>query len=98
MLYNNLIKKEDWPFFDSLDGELNNKYQNNNSVDERYFLICDCCYWCTSYLPDFVNEIKAHFDSCPMCNQKIKSMHISEKVLDSKHIQNIMTESENWIN
>ena len=35
MLYNNLIKKEDWPFFDSLDGELNNKHQNNNSVDER---------------------------------------------------------------
>ena len=74
------------------------KRQNHNFDDGRCFLICDCCYWCTSYLPDFVNEIKAHFDSCPMCNQKIKSMHISEKHLDSKHIQNIMTESENWIN
>lgn len=58
---------------------------DTNNIDE----------WIT---PDFVNETKAHFDSCPMCNQKIKSMHISEKVLDSKHIQNIMTESENWIN
>ena len=35
-----------------------------------------------------------------MCNEEIKSMYISEnasKRLDSEHIQNTMTQSENWV-
>ena len=44
-------------------------------------------------VPDFVNDIIQHFDNCPMCNEELKSMFISEnasKRIDSKHIQHIV--------
>ena len=53
-----------------------------------------------SYLPDRENDTIEYFDNCPVCNEELESMFISEnasKRLDSKHIQNIMTESENWV-
>ena len=75
-------------------------YDKNDFIDKRHFLVCDCCYWCSSYLPDLENENDEYIDNCPMCNEKIKIMFISEdksQKLDAKHIQNIMTESENWV-
>ena len=75
-------------------------YGKNDFIDKRHFLVCDCCYWCSSYLPDLENENDEYIDNCPMCNEKIKTMFISEdksQKLDAKHIQNIMTESENWV-
>ncbi|MGA8842972.1 MAG: hypothetical protein WB511_05250 [Nitrososphaeraceae archaeon] len=75
-------------------------YDKNDFIDKRHFLVCDCCYWCSSYLPDLENENDEYIDNCPMCNEKIKTMFISEdksQKLDAKHIQNIMTESENWV-
>lgn len=96
MLYNNLIENEDWSY---VDRELV-KRQNYSYFDEKSFLICNCCYWCSSYLPDFVNDIMQHFDNCPTCNGEIKSMLISEnasKRLDYKHIPNIVTNSEIWV-
>ena len=97
MLSNNLIENEDWSFVDS---ELISKQQNDSYFHEKSFLICDCCYWCCSYLPDFVNDIMQHFDNCPKCNGRITSMLISEnasKRFDYKHNQNIVTNSENWV-
>ena len=76
------------------------KRQNHNFDDGRCFLICDCCYWCSSYLPDFKNDMIQHSNNCPKCNGEITSMLISEnasKRLDYRHIQNIMTDSENWV-
>jgi len=67
-------------------------YVKNENIDKRNFLVCDCCYWCSSYLPDLENENDEYFDNCPMCNEEIKSMFISENAsygLDSKHIQHI---------
>jgi hypothetical protein len=96
MLSNNLIENEDWSY---VDRELV-KRQNYSYFDEKSFLICNCCYWCSSYLPDFVNDIMQHFDNCPRCNGEIKSMLISEnasKRLDYKHIPNIVTNSEIWV-
>jgi hypothetical protein len=96
MLSNNLIEKEDWSY---VDRELV-KRQNDSYFNGKSFLICNCCYWCSSYLPDFVNDIMQHFDNCPRCNGEIKSMLISEnasKRLDYKHIPNIVTNSEIWV-
>jgi len=57
MLCNNLINDEDWSFFASLERKPYNKHQKNNYA-ERYFLMCQRCYWCSSYLPclDYDNE------------------------------------------
>jgi hypothetical protein len=53
-------------------------------------------------LPDIENDNDNddYIHNCPVCNEKIKSMNISENAsnkLDSKHIENILTESENWV-
>ena len=100
MLLDNLIKSEDLSYIVAFDRELIKKRQNYSYFDEKSFLICNCCYWCSSYLPDFVNDIMQHFDNCPKCNGEIKSMLISEnasKRLDYKHIPNIVTNSEIWV-
>lgn len=97
MLSNNLIENDDWSY---IDRELVSKRLNGSYFEKKSFLICDCCYWCSSYLPDFVNDIMQHFDNCPKCNGGITSMLISEnasKRLDYKHIQNVLTDSENWV-
>jgi hypothetical protein len=68
-------------------------YVKNENIDKRNLLVCDCCYWCSSYLPDLENDILEYFDNCPMCNEEIKLMFISEnasKRIDSKHIQHIV--------
>ena len=102
MLSNNLIKNEDWSYNVNFGSELVNKRQNDSYFDEKSFLICNfyCCYWCSSYLPDFKNDMIQHSNNCPKCNGEITSMLISEnasKRLDYRHIQNIMTDSENWV-
>jgi hypothetical protein len=74
-------------------------YVKNENIDKRNFLVCDCCYWCSSYLPDLENENDDYIDNCPVCNEKIRAMFISEdksQRLDAKHIQKIMTKSDNW--
>ena len=83
-----------------IDIESVGNYNKNEFINKRRLLICGSCYWCSSYLPDFVNDLMQHFDNCPKCNGEIKSMLISEnasKRLDYKHIQNIVTDSEIWV-
>jgi hypothetical protein len=77
-------------------------HDKNDYINKRRFLVCDNCYWCLSYLPDLENDPIEYFNKCPKpkCNEKIKAMFISEKAserVDSEHVQNIMTESENWV-
>jgi hypothetical protein len=73
----------------------------NDYINKRHLLVCDNCYWCLSYLPDLENDEIEYFHNCPKCNnEKIKLMYISDNAsegLDSRHVQNIMTESENWV-
>ena len=43
-------------------------------VEQKYFLICNSCFWCASY---FKNRIS--FSTCPVCiNGKIDCMPIGE--------------------
>ena len=75
-------------------------HDKNEYVNKRHLLVCTRCCWCLSYLPDLENDTIEYFDNCPMCNEEIESMFISEnasKRLDSKHIQNTMTQFENWV-
>ena len=75
-------------------------HDKKDYINKRRFLVCDNCYWCLSYLPDLENDPIEYFNKCPKCNEKIKAMFISEKAserVDSEHVQNIMTESENWV-
>ena len=68
-------------------------HNNNEFINKRRLLICGSCYWCSSYLPDLENDTLEYFDNCPMCNEEIKSMFISDnasKRIDSKHIQHIV--------
>ena len=76
-----------------IDIESVGNYNKNEFINKRLLLICGSCYWCSSYLPDFENDILEYFDNCPMCNEEIKLMFISEnasKRIDSKHIQHIV--------
>ena len=52
---------------------INSKLCQNENIDKRNFLVCDCCYWCSSYLPDLENENDDYIDNCPVCNEKIKA-------------------------
>lgn len=75
-------------------------HDKKDYINKRRFLVCDNCYWCLSYLSDLENDPIEYFNKCPKCNEKIKAMFISEKAserVDSEHVQNIMTESENWV-
>lgn len=76
-----------------IDIESVGNHNKNEFINKRRLLICDSCYWCSSYLPDIENDILEYFDNCPMCNEEIKSMFISDntsKRIDSKHIQHIV--------
>ena len=69
------------------------------NIDKRNFLVCDCCYWCSSLLPDLENENDDYIDNCPVCNEKTRAMFISEdksQRLDANYIQKIITKSDNW--
>jgi hypothetical protein len=44
---------------------------------QRYFMICQTCFWCASYtgIIDIMNELS--FERCPICNDnKIESLPI----------------------
>jgi hypothetical protein len=76
-----------------IDIQLVGNHNKNEFNNKRRLLICGSCYWCSSYLPDLENENDEYFDDCPMCNEEIKSMFISDnasKRIDSKHIQHIV--------
>ena len=65
-------------------------YVKNENIDKRNFLVCDCCYWCSSFLPDLENENDDYIDNCPVCNEKTKATFISEdksRRLDAKYLQ-----------
>ena len=53
-------------------------YVKNENIDKRNFLVCDCCYWCSSFLPNLENENDDYIDNCPVCNEKTKALFISE--------------------
>ena len=75
-------------------------HNKNDYVNKRRLLVCNNCYWCLSYLPDLENDTIEYFDKCPKCNEEVNAMYISEKAsenVDIKHVQNIVTESENWV-
>ena len=43
-------------------------------LKERYFLICQSCFWCASYLESEITDTK-----CPLCDQgKIDCMSVGE--------------------
>jgi len=48
-------------------------------INQRHLLLCDNCYWCLSYLPDFENNTIQHFWKCPKCRKYLRRMYISEK-------------------
>ena len=52
-----------------METELINIRQNHNYYDERYFLICQRCYWCSSDLAylDRINNNDRRNKNCPIC-------------------------------
>lgn len=62
-------------------GRAPSSIQTNQQIDtdgcvksERYFLICQSCFWCASYLESEITDIK-----CPLCDQgKIDCMSVGE--------------------
>ena len=40
------------------------------STTQRYFMICQTCFWCASYIGtmDIMNELP--FETCPTCNDR----------------------------
>ena len=32
-------------------------HDKSEYTDKRHLLVCDCCYWCSSYLPDIMKMI-----------------------------------------
>ena len=56
-----------------LENSLNNEIKNN-FTSERYFVMCQTCYWCVSSLIN--NE---HIANCPLCGtENIELLPISQ--------------------
>ena len=36
-------------------------HDKSEYTDKRHLLVCDCCYWCSSYLPDIENDNDDYF-------------------------------------
>ena len=56
-------------------------YDNDkNQNKQKYFELCESCFWCASYI-DFDDENKIHMTTtCPYCNDfKVKSLPLAIK-------------------
>lgn len=50
----------------------------NEPITRRYFLICQTCYWCASYIDIMGSMEDLPYEACPTCNDiKIESLPIS---------------------
>ena len=71
-----------------------------DSINKRHVLLCNNCYWCLTYLPDFENDTIEYFNNCPNCGGEIKLMYISEKAsveFDYRKTHIKTTESETLV-
>ncbi len=42
--------------------------RDDESISGKYFMICQTCFWCASYI-DIIDNIDAlHYKVCPICN------------------------------
>ena len=47
-----------------------NKHQEKKAepISRRYFLICQTCFWCASYIETMCNIDNLPYKACPTCN------------------------------
>ena len=62
----------------------NNNYKNNvkhtASNQKKHFVICESCFWCTTYL---INNIIAVSKYCPVCNNaKVEVLTVANDLFD----------------
>ena len=85
-----LSNKEVWQSLAQIEDTIQNmhqevldytKHEENLSrvrpTTQRYFMICQTCFWCAAYtgIMDIMNELP--FETCPTCNDnKVESLPI----------------------
>jgi len=53
-----------------------NNIKDTASHHKKYFLLCEACFWCATYL---INDGGTTFSKCPTCNNaKIESLPIAK--------------------
>ena len=53
--------------------------KEDEPISRRYFLICQTCFWCASYIDIMDNIEDLPYKACPTCNDnRIESLQISD--------------------
>lgn len=53
--------------------------KENEPTSRRYFLLCQTCFWCASYIDIMGNMDDSHYKACSICNDnRIESLPISD--------------------
>lgn len=53
--------------------------KEDEPISRRYFLICQTCFWCASYIDIMGNIEDLPYKACPTCNDnRIESLQISD--------------------
>ena len=53
--------------------------KEDEPISRRYFLICQTCLWCASYVDIMANMEDFPYKACPACNDnRIESLPISD--------------------
>jgi len=54
------------------------KKKKDDPISRRYFLICQTCFWCASFIDIMGNMEDLPYKACPTCDEnKIESLPIS---------------------
>jgi hypothetical protein len=49
----------------------NFKYTEVFSIQKKYFLLCEDCFWMASTLPDPFDNSLIRYKKCPICKNKL---------------------------
>jgi len=53
--------------------------KEDEPISRRYFMICQTCFWCASYIDIMANMEDFPYKACPACNDnRIESLPISD--------------------
>jgi hypothetical protein len=57
-----------------------NNVKHTSSHQKKHFVICESCFWCTTYL---INNIIIVSKCCPVCNNaKVEVLTVANDLLD----------------
>ena len=59
-------------------GQIKVKKNDSQLIPRRYFLLCQTCFWCASYISAKHEVDELPYKTCPVCNDiRIESLQLS---------------------